>query len=140
MKTAIHLSHTVKIYDEELLFSAIRAQGPGGQNVNKSSTAIQLQFDVMSSSLPERIKRKLLRTSDRRINVSGLITIKAQRYRSQDLNKEDAISRLQTMIEKAMHQKKYRVATKPTKSSVQKRLTSKKVRGAKKALRRKVDY
>lgn len=118
---------------------AIRAQGSGGQNVNKVSSAIHLRFDINASSLPDSYKERLLQLTDRRISSDGVVIIKAQRYRSQDKNREDALTRLQTLIVSASIMPKTRTATKPTKASKNKRLESKVQRGQLKTLRGKVE-
>lgn len=130
---------TIHIPEEEIEFQFVRSQGAGGQHVNKTATAAQLHFDFLSSpSLPNDIKERLLKRRDRRISASGVIVIKAQRYRSQDMNREDALSRLAELIRAVTVQPKKRRPTRPTSSSKEKRLAVK-TRDAKvKKLREKV--
>ncbi|EIJ36624.1 alternative ribosome rescue aminoacyl-tRNA hydrolase ArfB [Thiothrix nivea] len=130
----------IRILPEEIDFQPIRAQGSGGQNVNKVSTAIHLRFDIRASSLPEIWKEKLLAYPDQRISSDGVIIIKAQTHNSQEKNRADALERLRQLIVDATKVQKKRKATRPTRSSQIKRVDSKKKRGTVKAGRGKVDY
>ena len=134
----LKISSKVAIPEREIEFSAIRAQGPGGQNVNKVSTAIQLRFDIQASSLPDFYKQRLLKLSDRRITQEGVIIIKAQSSRSQEQNKLDALARLQALIQSVAVTRKKRIATKPGKAAKQRRVDAKTHRGKIKAGRKKV--
>ena len=136
----LEISDRLSLPEHEVDFSAIRAQGSGGQNVNKVSSAIHLRFDIRASSLPEFYKHRLLNSRDSRINQDGILVIKAQSYRTQELNKQDALNRLVEIIRKAGHREKPRRATKPTKGSQRRRLDSKKKQGKQKVLRKKVDF
>jgi len=130
----------VTIPDEEIELSAIRAQGAGGQHVNKVSSAIHLRFDVVASSLPEFYKQRLLALKDKRISREGVIVIKAQRFRAQDQNRLDALERLRELIRSVAVVQKRRVATKPTRGARKRRMDAKTRRGQLKALRKKVDH
>ena len=135
----LQISNKVTIPSRELDIRAVRAQGPGGQHVNKASTAIHLRFDIRASSLPDSYKQRLLAYRDHRITRDGVIVIKAQDSRSQDANREAALQRLRALIKKAMRPPKKRKATKPTKASQQRRLDRKKKHSAKKKLRGRVE-
>lgn len=125
--------------EREVEFNAIRAQGAGGQNVNKVSSAIHLRFDVYASSLPDEIKERLLALSDSRITQEGVIVLKAQQHRTQEMNRADALARLQQIVDDISNPPKPRRATKPTYGSKQRRLEGKSQRSEIKNLRGKVN-
>jgi ribosome-associated protein len=129
---------TIPLIEDEIEFSAIRAQGAGGQNVNKVSSAIHLRFDIPQSSLPDVIKERLLALSDQRITTEGVVVIKAQTTRSQDQNRADALERLQALVNSVALPPRVRRATQPTYGSKQRRLEGKTQRASTKALRAKV--
>ena len=124
--------------EREVDFSAIRAQGAGGQNVNKVSSAVHLRFDIAASSLPEEIKSRLLALSDNRITQEGVLVLKAQQHRTQEMNRSDALARLQEVVDGVSNPPKVRRATKPSYGSRQRRLEGKGQRSATKALRGKL--
>ena len=136
----IFISNTISLNDSEVEISAIRAQGAGGQNVNKVSSAIHLRFDIHASSLSEAQKQRLLDSKDSRITKEGVMIIKAQQFRTQERNKIDAFERLQSFIIKATYVNKTRKPTKPSRNAKRKRVDQKTQRGKTKALRGKVDY
>ena len=135
----LQITPDILLQDEELEWQPIRAQGAGGQNVNKVSSALHLRFDIAASSLDDALKQRLLTLRDQRITGDGILVIKAQRFRTQEKNRIDAIERLRDLIIGASRVPKKRRPTRPTKASQHKRMDSKTRRGATKRLRRSVE-
>ena len=130
------VNEQLSIPDEEISLSAIRAQGAGGQNVNKVSSAIHLRFDIGASSLPERVKARLLASNDQRITQDGVLVIKAQNHRTQEKNRSEALERLRELVLAATRVPRKRIPTRPGRAAREKRLDAKKKRGTIKKLRR----
>jgi ribosome-associated protein len=132
----VFVNEQLSIPDEEISLSAIRAQGAGGQNVNKVSSAIHLRFDIGASSLPERVKARLLASNDQRITQDGVLVIKAQNHRTQEKNRSEALERLRELVLAATRVPRKRIPTRPGRAAREKRLDAKKKRGTIKKLRR----
>lgn len=135
----LRITPDICLQDEELEWQPIRAQGAGGQNVNKVSSAFHLRFDISGSSLPEEIKQHLLQSRDQRLSSDGILVIKAQRFRTQEKNRADAVERLRAFIVAATKVNKKRRPTKPTRASQRRRLEGKARRGQTKRLRRSIE-
>ena len=133
----LKISDHISLGDDEFEINAIRAQGAGGQNVNKVSSAIHLRFDIEASSLPDAVKRRLLATSDHRITADGVVIIKAQNHRTQDRNRSEALARLSGLIKDALRVPRKRIPTRPGRAAKAKRMDAKKKRGSLKKLRSK---
>ncbi|MEW6991024.1 alternative ribosome rescue aminoacyl-tRNA hydrolase ArfB [Colwelliaceae bacterium 6441] len=136
----LEISNNIILAEWEIELNAIRSQGSGGQRVNKVATAIHLRFDINNSSLPAIYKERLLKLSDSRITADGVVVIKSQSFRTQEMNKQEALERLKELILSAMVVQKIRKPTKPSKNSQRKRMDSKTKKGSTKALRKKINF
>jgi len=132
----VYINEQISIADEEITLNAIRAQGAGGQNVNKVSSAIHLRFDVGASSLPDLVKERILQSNDQRLTQDGVLVIKAQNHRTQEKNRAEAIDRLRELVLKATRVRRKRIPTRPGRAAKEKRLDSKKKRASIKKLRK----
>ena len=135
----LFITSNISIADTEIEFNAVRSQGPGGQNVNKVSSAIHLRFDIRASSMPEIYQQRLLKLRDHRITKEGVVVIKAQRYRSQDKNRAQALQRLQDLLQSVTHNPKVRRPTKPPRGSQLRRMDKKTQHGKKTTMRSKTN-
>jgi ribosome-associated protein len=136
----IEITPSLQIDERELQIDFIRASGPGGQNVNKVATAVQLRFDVRASSLPEQVKERLMQLAGKRVTSEGVLVIEAKRFRTQEQNREDALQRFVELVRKSLAKPRTRKKTKPTQAAKEERLTEKKRRGEIKKMRRSREW